>query len=95
MKEPTKCYVDNQVAIHWVKTGKITDGNQYLDLSYHQPRCWEKEGQIKVLGIDTKDILADLGSKPCGPDEYARFLMVICGYRSWKIMYPRETMTMV
>ena len=48
-----------------------------------------------MVGIDTKDILADLGSKPCGPDEYARFLMVICGYKSWKIMYPRETMTMV
>ena len=75
--------------------GKITEGNQYLELSYHQPRCWEKEGKIKILGIDTKDILSDLGSKPCGPDEYLRFLHVICGFQKWILRTPRETMTMV
>ena len=32
IEEPTKIYVDNNTAIHWVKTGKITPGNQYLDL---------------------------------------------------------------
>ena len=95
VKEPTKCYVDNNVAIHWVKTGKITEGNQYLELSYHQPRCWEKEGKIIIRGVDTKDIVSDLGSKPCGPDEYTRFLMVMCGYETWVIHNPRSTMTMV
>ena len=71
--QPTKIYVDNNVAIHWVKTGKITDGNQYLDLAYHQTREWEREGTIKVLGIHTHDNVSDLGSKPCGPEEYSRF----------------------
>ena len=47
------------------------------------------------LGIDTKDILSDLGSKPCGPDEYIRFLHVICGFQKWILKTPRETMTMV
>ena len=42
---PTKVYCDNNTAIHWLKTGKITDGNQYLDLAYHQPREWEREGK--------------------------------------------------
>ena len=91
--QPTKIYVDNNVAIHWVKTGKITDGNQYLDLAYHQTREWEREGTIKILGIHTHDNVSDLGSKPCGPEEFSRFLLVLCGYEDWVIKFPRETMS--
>ena len=91
--QPTKIYVDNDVAIHWVKTGKITDGNNYLDLAYHQPREWEREESIIIQGVHTKDNFSDLGTKPCGPDEYDRFLMVVCGYEVWKIKYPRTTIS--
>ena len=43
--EPTKVCADNNVAIKWVKTGKITEGSRYLDLGYHQPaREWERDG---------------------------------------------------
>ena len=92
--QPTKVYVDNSVAIQWVKTGKITDGNQYLDLAYHQPREWEHDGSISVRGIHTHDNVSDLGSKPCGPEEYSRFLMVLCGYEKWVIKHPRDTMSL-
>lgn len=91
--EPTKIYCDNDTAISWVKTGKITDGNQYLALSYHQPRQWEKAGQITICGVHTKDNFSDLGTKPCGPDEYEEFLMTFCGYKPWVIKHPRNTMT--
>ena len=93
IEQPTKIYVDNNVAVHWLKTGKITTGNQYLDLSYHQPREWEMRKMIQVCAIHTKDNVSDIGSKPCGPEEYALFLMVLCGYEKWIIHYPRDTMT--
>ena len=91
--KPTKVYCDNKVAVQWQKTGKITDGNQYLDLAYHQPREWEKEGSIIVLGVHTKDNVSDLGSKPCGLAEYELFLRVMCGYEKWIIHFPIPTIT--
>ena len=91
--EPTLVYVDNNVAIHWHKTGKITDGNQYLDLAYHQPREWERERTISIRSVHTEDNVSDLGSKPCGPVEYSRFLNVLCGIVRWVIKFPRETMS--
>ena len=93
IEQPTKIYVDNNVAVHWLKTGKITAGNQYLDLSYHQPREWEMRKMIQICAIHTKDNVSDIGSKPCGPEEHRLFLMVLCGYKKWIIHYPRDTMT--
>ena len=73
--------------------GKITDGNQYLQMAFHQTREWEADGQICVLAVNTKDNFSDLMTKPCGKEEYALFLMVFCGYERWVIKVPRETMT--
>ena len=92
--KPTVVYCDNNTAIHWVKTGKITDGNQYLALAYHQPREWEREGEICVLSLDTKDNLSDLGSKPCGPKEHEVLLNAFCGHEAWVIRFPRPTISM-
>ena len=93
IKEPTKIYVDNNTAIHWVKTGKITPGNQYLDLAYHQVREWERTGHVVVLAIDTKDNISDIGSKPCKEEEFINFYPVLCGRSKWVIKFPRQTMT--
>ena len=93
ISEPTKIYVDNNTAIHWVKTGKITDGNQYLDLAYHQVREWEKMGHVIVLAIHTKDNISDIGSKPCGEEEFINFYPVLCGRVKWVIKFHRNTMT--
>ena len=91
--EPTKVYVDNNAAIHWVKTGKITEGNQYLNLAYHQPREWERDGSIIVTAIHKEDNVSDLGSKPCGPAELGRFLLILCGYVAWAYTHHRDTIT--
>lgn len=90
---PTKVYCDNNTAIQWVKTGKITGGNQYLDLAYHQPREWERDGDIKLMAVHSMDNTSDLMTKPCGKKEYDAHLMVLCGYDKWVIKYPRETMS--
>ena len=93
IKEPTEIYVDNNTAIHWVKTGKITPGNQYLDLAYHQVQEWERAGHLIVLAIHTKDNISDIGSKPYGEEEFAVFYPVLCGREKWVIKFPRNTMT--
>ena len=31
---PTLVYCDNDTAIQWVQTGKVTDGNMYIDLAF-------------------------------------------------------------
>ena len=91
--KPTKIYCDNNVAIHWLKTGKITDGNQYMALAYHQPREWERDGEIETCAVDTFDNTSDLGSKPNSVEEFARHLPVKMGYARWKITLPRPTMS--
>ena len=68
ISEPTNIYYDSNTTISWHKTGKISDGNQYLDLAYHQPREWEMDGSIKALVLDTKDNVSDKDSKPFGPE---------------------------
>ena len=91
--KPTKIYCDNNVAIHWLKTGKITDGNQYMQLAYHQPREWERMGLIVTCAIDTIDNTSDLGTKPNSAEEFKRHLPVKMGYARWEIKFPRPTMT--
>ena len=85
--------MDNNTAIHWVKAGKITPGNQYLDLAYHQVREWERTGYLIALAIHTKDNISDIGSQPCGEDEFAVFYPVLCGREKWVIKLPRITPT--
>ena len=63
----------------------------YLDLCYHQPREWERDGKIIIKWIDTRDNISDLGSKPCGPEEYRRFLMIMMGFAKWVIRFPQPT----
>ena len=52
--QPTKIYCDNATAVQWAKTGKVTEGNQYVDLAYNLPRQLEGQQDIVICGIDTK-----------------------------------------
>ena len=40
---PTKISCDNATAVQWVKTGKVTEGNHYVDLAYNLPRQLEEQ----------------------------------------------------
>ena len=92
--EPTIIYCDSQVAINWVKTGKISTGNHYYDVDWHQPREWELEGHIQFLGLDTKDMVTDIGTKSCNEVEFDTHVMVMKGYQPLVIRHPRTTMTL-
>ena len=45
--EATVIRNDSVTAIDWAEFGKITPGNNYLALGYHQTREWIKEDEIK------------------------------------------------
>ena len=91
--QPTKTYCDNATAVQWAKTGKVTEGNQYVDLAYNLPRQLESQQDIVICGIDTKDNTSDLMSKPFGPAEIKRLLAPFTGHALWEIMTPRVTPT--
>ena len=93
ISEPTIIYCDSNVAINWVKTGKISKGNHYLDVDWHQPREWEQDGHIIIMGLDTFDMLTDIGTKACEEVEFSRFLLPLKGHVVWVITRPRKTMT--
>ena len=94
ISEPTIIYCDSNVAINWVKTGKISKGNHYLDVDWHQPREWERDGHIIIMGLDTFDMLTDIGTKACEEVEFSRFLLPLKGHEVWVITRPRKTMTL-
>ena len=91
---PTIIYCDSNIAINWVKTGKISKGNHYLDVDWHQPREWEMEGSIKLMGLDTADMLTDIGTKACTEEEFRRLLLPLKGHQVWVIKKHRHTMSL-
>ena len=91
---PTIVYCDSNIAINWVKTGKISKGNHYLDVDWHQPREWEMEGSIKLMGLDTADMLTDIGTKACTEEEFRRLLLPLKGHQVWVIKKHRHTMSL-
>ena len=60
--KPTVIFSDNVTAIDWAKFGKITPGNNYLALGYHQTREWINQGEIKPDHIRGWDNISDMGS---------------------------------
>ena len=49
MEEPTTIFSDSMPAIEWAKLGKITPGNNYLTLAYHQVREWVENSRVKPV----------------------------------------------
>ena len=94
VKSPTIAYCDSNVAINWVKTGKISTGNHHLDVDWHQPREWEKHGDMIIMGLDTGDMMTDLGTKSCTEYEYELHLLPMKGHALWFIKKPRKTMSL-
>ena len=80
----TVIFSDSVTAIDWAKFGKITPGNNYLALGYHQTREWIMNGEINpdhdiVRGWDN---ISDIGTKPVEKQVIDRLLMYYVGYQS-------------
>lgn len=92
--EPTIIYCDSNVALNWVKTGKISKGNHYMNVDWHQPREWEQDGHLVFLGLDTKEMITDIGTKSGTEAEFNTHVLVMKGYEPFEIKFPRKTLTL-
>ena len=72
----------------------LNNHDHYLDVDWHQPREWEMEGSIKLMGLDTADMLTDIGTKACTEEEFRRLLLPLKGHQVWVIKKHRHTMSL-
>ena len=64
VEDSTTIFSDSVTAIDWAKFGKITPGNNYLALAYHQVREWVENNTVAPDHIRGWDNISDLGTKP-------------------------------
>ena len=78
--EPTKIYSDSITAIDWAKFGKITPGNNYLALGYHQIQEWIASKHIELVKIMGYNNVSDFGTKPVDKPVVDRLLKFYTGF---------------
>jgi hypothetical protein len=61
---PLQIYEDNQAAIYLARLGLSGRRTKHMDLRYHFIHALTKDGRIRLDKVDTKDNLADVGTKP-------------------------------
>ena len=65
-------YEDNQSAIALGKEPALRKRSRGWDPKWHWVQDQEKLGLIDLRYIDTKDMVADIGTKPLGPTDFNR-----------------------
>ena len=78
----TVIFSDNVTAIDWATFGKITPGNNYLALGYHQTREWIMNGEINPGHVRGWDDISYIGTKPVEKQVIGRLLMYYVGFQS-------------
>ena len=68
---PTPLYVDNQAAIAIAKNTAPTRKRKFIELRHHFLRAHIRRGSIKIMHVPSRDMLADLLTKP---SEKAKFV---------------------
>ena len=84
---PTRVQSDNKGAIEWMRFRKVTPGNNYILLSYHQQREWLEQGFVTAVFQRGIFNLADLFTKAVSRQVIQRLLMKFLGY---ELMIPGE-----
>ena len=79
VEEPTTILSDSVTAIDWAKFGKITPGNNYLSLAYHQVREWVENNTVTPVHVRGWDNISDLGTKPVEKNVIDRLLRFYVG----------------
>ena len=79
MEDPTTIFSDSVTAIDWAKFGKITPGNNYLALAYHQVREWMENNTVAPVHIRGWVNISDLGTKPVEKQVIDRHLRFYVG----------------
>ena len=77
------CHIfeDNKGCIELVKTPRMRPRTKHIALKYHHFREQVKKGLISIHYIDTKHQVADIFTKPLGPDHFAHLSQYLTGHK--------------
>ena len=73
-------FEDNTGAIELAKAPKLRPRTKHINIKYHHFRDAVDRGEIKILKIDTKDQLADLGTKPLTAKPFKKLRKRLLGW---------------
>jgi hypothetical protein len=71
-KEPTSVYQDNTTAIAWSHEEAYSKRGKDIDVRYHYTMDQVKVGNVRVQFTGTKDMVADVMTKPLSGEELRR-----------------------
>ena len=80
IEKPTVLYSDSSGAIDWVKYRKITPGNNYILLAYHQVGEFKRSKDVIPVWKRGKFNCADLLTKPSTAQDVQRLMKKFLGY---------------
>ena len=91
-QQPVVMYEDNMAAVFAAKQPNMTKGLRHMELSEMYFKEKQAEGVIQVVKINTKDNLADLGTKRLAWPEFAKFAsaLVSCKNKFFKIFLAKR-----
>ena len=77
-----KCtaFEDNQGAIEIANAEKQRPRTKHINIKYHHFKEAVRSGAIKVRKIDTKDQLADIGTKALGAGTFEKLRKLLMGW---------------
>ncbi|KAJ0802818.1 putative RNA-directed DNA polymerase [Helianthus annuus] len=72
-EEATEIYCDNESAIFMSKNAAFHSRSKHIDIKFHYIKSMVDSKQIKLKPCKTEDQIADLLTKPLGPDQFSYF----------------------
>ena len=75
-----KAFEDNSGAIELAKAPKLRPRTKHINIKYHHFREHVARGEICIEKIDTKDQLADLGTKPLARKPFEKLRKKLLGW---------------
>lgn len=79
---PVRIYEDNMAAIHLVSNGMSTsDRSRHIHIRNNYVGQFVENGQVKVIYCPTKDMIADILTKPLGVSQFLYLRDYLLGYK--------------
>ena len=88
-----KAFEDNSGALELARTPKLRPRTKFINCKYHHFRSFVESGKIKLYSVRTEEQLADLFTKPLGPELFHKFTEAIFGWRHPNISTARGSVT--
>ena len=73
-------FEDNTGAIELAKAPRLRPRTKHINIKYHHFRDAADQGEIHIKKIDTKDQLADMGTKPLTAKPFKKLRKKLIGW---------------